>query len=775
VKGLAVSGVIRAITFHNQDNGYTIARCDAAGGDATGGSAGDAGGADAADDSAQGASGISGTAAGGAQFTVVGTLPVARVGGSYEFTGDWTEHPKYGRQFAFRSFREQTPESGDEIEAFLASGAIKGVGSKMAKLIVAEFGDETLDIIREHPERLIAVEGIGKKKLKDIVESFEEHREFAEVVLFFQQFSITPEAAMRLYKEYGAAAIDAIRENPYRIINDMHGVGFKTADGIAMKMGLAAGSEHRIKSGILYVLSRESHEGNTCLPKSELIEKSIALMDVQTEQIEDAVFSLMLEGSVQEEEVGGVPTVFLMAYYDAERGVLRELIRLINAEPKALMADTDDLIRQSEAALGLELSGSQLEAVRQSVDSSVFVITGGPGTGKTTIIKAVVDIFSHCGFKIAVAAPTGRAAKRITETTYGRASTIHRLLEYTFEDDTEHMYFGRNAENMLETDAVIIDEASMVDVMLMNALLSAIPTGARLVIVGDADQLPPVGAGNVLRDMLDSERVMSARLTELFRQAEDSMIVVNAHRIDKGEYPDLNSEGSDFFMMRRSGEAEIQSTIIDLVMRRLPGFIEDIDPMKGIQVLTPVKRGALGNASLNVELQRVLNPADNFKQEKVFGAKTFREGDRIMQIKNNYSLTWVDSQDFSEGEGVFNGDMGVIEKIDDDAGIVTVVYDGTRYVKYDYTGLDELEHAYAITVHKSQGSEFPVVVMPVFPVAPVLATRNLLYTAITRAKQMVVLVGSERRLEAMIENNSGLDRHSALKDFLIQYADVQVG
>jgi exodeoxyribonuclease V alpha subunit len=754
VSELAISGVIRAVTFHNQDNGYTIARCD---------------GAENADDAV---AGFDVGAGAGGQFTAVGILPAARVGGSYEFTGDWTEHPKYGRQFAFRSFSEQTPESGDEIEAFLASGAIKGVGPRMAKAIVEHFGDEALDIIREHPDRLIAVDGIGKKKLEGIIESFEEHREFAEIVLFFQQYSISPEAAMRLYKEYGAAAIDAIKENPYRIISDMHGVGFKTADGIAMKMGLAQSSEHRIKSGILYVLGRESADGNTCMPKSELIEKSIALMDIQTEQIEDALFSLMLEGRVTDEVVGGVPTVFLTVYYLAERGVLQELKRLMEAEPKALMADTDDLIRQSESALDIELSGSQREAVKQSVDSSVFVITGGPGTGKTTIIKAAYDIFMHCEFKIAVAAPTGRAAKRITETIGSKASTIHRLLEYTFEDDTEHMYFGRNAENMLEADAVIIDEASMVDVILMNALLSAIPTGARLVIVGDADQLPPVGAGNVLRDMLASERVMSARLTEIFRQAEGSMIVVNAHRIDRGEYPDFNTDGSDFFMTRRSGEADILNTIVDLITRRLPGFNTGLNPLRDIQVLTPVKRGGLGNANLNKELQRVLNPADNFKQEKTVGAKIFREGDRVMQIKNNYSLTWVDSEDFSEGEGVFNGDMGVIEKIDDDAGIITVVYDMTKYVKYDFTKLDELEHAYAITVHKSQGSEFPVVVMPVFPVAPTLATRNLLYTAITRAEQMVVLVGSENRLRAMIDNDSGRDRHSALKDFLIEYADV---
>jgi exodeoxyribonuclease V alpha subunit len=433
------------------------------------------------------------------------------------------------------------------------------------------------------------------------------------------------------------------------------------------------------------------------------------------------------------------------------------------------MADADGLIQGTEARSGITLSEIQKEAVKSSLHYGVFVITGGPGTGKTTIIKAIMDILSHCGLRTSIAAPTGRAAKRITETTAYPASTIHRLLEYAYGEDDENLTFGRNAENKLECDAVLIDEASMIDVLLMKALTDAIPTGARLIVVGDADQLPPVGPGNVLRDMLSSELVPHAGLTEIFRQAEESMIVVNAHRINRGEYPYLNRDTGDFFLMRR-GEQEILQSVIELCARRLPehyGF----DSGRDIQILTPVRKGLLGCVSLNKELQRVLNPPKEHKAEKNHGERVLREGDRVMQIKNNYMLKWINIQDLSEGEGVFNGDMGIVAEINEDKGVLAVIYDDCKRAEYEFVELEQLEHAYAVTVHKSQGSEFPAVIIPVFSAPPMLATRNLIYTAVTRGKSLVVLVGTEERLCAMVDNNSRRGRYSALRHFLIEAGD----
>ncbi|MDR1953360.1 MAG: ATP-dependent RecD-like DNA helicase [Clostridiales Family XIII bacterium] len=729
---LCKRGVINSIVFHNDENGYTIARVEG----------------------------------NGERFTAVGSLPGAQAGMSFEFFGHWTTHPNYGEQFAFMEYREVIPEKKDDIEIFLASGAIRGVGPKTAKAIVDQFGDETLKVMENDPGQLLRVEGIGRKKQKIISASFAEHREFAAVVLDFQQYGIAPASAMRLYREYGSAAVDAVKENPYRIIDDVFGIGFKTADAIAMKMGIEANSAYRIQASIAYILRRCTLDGHTFLPKQELIEKAVALLDVTGDEIEDGIFALTLAGDVNTAVLEGMDTVFLSVFYLAERSVCVDLIRLGTADLKTITADTDGLIRATETASGVELSDKQKEAVKESLYSGVFVITGGPGTGKTTIINAIMDIFAHCGFRTVIAAPTGRAAKRITETSGHPASTIHRLLEYTYSEDDEDMSFGRNAENRLECDAVIIDEASMIDVLLMKALAEAIPDGARLIIVGDADQLPPVGAGNVLRDMLDSEKLPFAHLTEIFRQARESMIVVNAHRIDKGEYPSFNGEDTDFYMLRRSGDQNIMRTVVNLCVNRLPAHFEHFDVLRDIQVLTPVKKGILGNINLNKELQRAINPPSNTRSEKIFGERIFREGDKVMQIRNNYMLKWVNDGDFSEGEGVFNGDMGYIEYIDDDLGTVSVVYDDTKHVVYETDRLDELEHAYAVTVHKSQGSEFPAVVIPVFGVAPTLATRNLIYTAITRGKKLVVLVGSEERLRGMIDNDRRKERHSALKFLL---------
>ena len=732
-------GIIRSVVFQNEENGYTIAR-------------------------------VSGDTQ---SFTAVGALPGVRVGQRFEFEGEWTVHPKYGEQFTISAFRELEPESKNDIEQFLASGAIRGVGPKMAQAIVSKFGEGALTIIEEQPRRLLEIEGIGEKKLADICASFKAHKTYAATVLFFSQYGISPAAAMKLYRVFEDRTIEVVKKNPYRMIDEIPGIGFKAADAIAMKMGASPDSRDRIRSGVLYILRRSVADGNTFLSKEILFERAVSLLDVTGEELDDAILDLTLEGRIDTASPGGVEAVFLTTYFLAEKWICGNISRLDKAdfgrgEIDRYVHDLESLFAQTEENLGIHLSAEQTDAVRQSIENGVFVVTGGPGTGKTTIVSAIVDVFAHCRVETVIAAPTGRAAKRITEATGHPASTIHRLLEYSYGEDGEEMRFGRTRENPLDCGAVIVDEASMIDVLLMAALTDAIPSGARLVIVGDADQLPPVGAGNVLRDLLACERVAACKLTEIFRQAETSMIVVNAHAINHGEYPILNSEDSDFFMLRRDSEPEILSAIVELCGKRLPSAY-GLDPMRDIQVLTPVRKGGLGNAALNRELQRRLNPPADSKPERIHGDRIFRVDDRVMQTRNNYRLKWVSGTDFTEGEGVFNGDMGYISAIDAENNNLSVVYDGLRHVTYDVTNLDELEHAYAVTIHKSQGSEFPAVIIPVFAVPPILATRNLIYTAVTRGKRLVVLVGSEGRLRHMVDNNWSSKRWSALGDFLREH------
>jgi exodeoxyribonuclease V alpha subunit len=731
-----ISGTIRAIVFYNADNGYCVLRL---------GRARDT-------------------------VTAVGSLPGAREGLPVDLTGAWKTHPRFGEQFAFTSYEQREPGNAGELELFRASGVIKGIGPKTARLIVEKFGEASLEVLEKEPAKLKSIEGIGEKKSKQIAESYREHKEFGAVVLHFQQYGIPPQAAMKFYREYGVSAVTVVNENPYRLVSEVYGIGFKTADQIAMRLGFAENSEKRIKSAVLYLLRDGARrDGSTCLPRTLLLERAVKLIDVMSEEVEDAVFSLVLEGLVYEADINGVPCLFPAVYFEAEREVCADLMRLmqsINIQP------LEDRISELQTRKGLALSEEQAEAVRQSLLSGVFVLTGGPGTGKTTIMGAILDILTHEDEAPLVAAPTGRAAKRIQETTGYPAVTIHRLLEYTYGEDDEQMMFGRTRENPLGCKNVIIDEASMVDVLLMRALTAAIPDGARLILVGDADQLPPVGAGNVLRDILDSGRVPSFHLTEIFRQAAQSMITVNAHRINRGEMPVVNEADSDFFILRREEEERILQGLLDLITTRLPAKYGELDPLRDMQVLTPVKRGILGNRSLNAQLQQLLNPPSHGKAERKFGERTFRTGDKVMQMRNNYGLSWKSSADLSEGEGVFNGDIGFVRSIDPDMGTVTVVFDEVRHVVYDGETLEDLDHAYAVTVHKSQGSEFPIILMPVFPVPPMLASRNLLYTAVTRGKRLVVLVGRERVLEAMVENSHVSDRYSGLRSFLEKYADI---
>ena len=722
-------GTITEIIFHNEENGYTIGVMET-------------------DDE---------------MFTVVGCLPSCVKGTSYKLRGTFKVHPTYGEQFAFTEFEEVLPTGIAGIEGFLASGVIKGIGPKTAAAIVDQFGEHTFEIMEEEPEKLALVSGIGPKKAAVIAESFAAHREFAQVSMYFQEFGISADYALKLYKIYGADAVELVKENPYRLTSEVYGIGFRKADTIAHKMGFAEDSPFRINSGRKYGLTFYASEGSTYVPQQELCEKVGNLLELSSELVYENLVEMAFEGEVNVDTIEGRPVVYLYAYYYAEKKICRNLAAIENASLKSLTVDVDSMIQMTERQSGIELSGTQRYAVRSAVTRSISVITGGPGTGKTTIINSIINILESSGMKVAISAPTGRAAKRITETSGHPAYTVHRLLEYYYSESDDSMHFGRTEENPLDYDAVIVDEASMLDLMLTQGLTDAVRPGTRLILVGDVDQLPSVGAGNVLRDIIESEYVHTVMLKDIFRQAEESMIVVNAHRINQGEKPYVNSRDKDFFFMERQNENQMVDLIVELVTGRLAAYYEGIDSVRDIQVLTPVKKGVLGSIALNKALQDTLNPPSEEKDEKRFGERVFRVGDKVMQIKNNYQIGWRKRRDFSEGEGIFNGDVGYIESIDREYNTMTVVFDEDRVVQYEFSMLDELELAYAVTVHKSQGSEFPIVVMPVSWFPPVLATRNLLYTAVTRGKKVVVLVGMENRMNAMIENNRIAMRYSGLK------------
>ena len=752
------NGILREIIFHNNENGYTVAvfETEVGGSEAEGGAPEESGNLEA-----------EGAAPDGEEFsdifTIVGNIPMATAGKSYTIRGEFVEHPVYGEQFKVKEFADRMPSTREGIREFLASGALKGIGQKTAAALVATFGEDTFRIIEEEPEKLTRVSGIGKKTAKRISVAFAEQRGFARVSLELQQYGIGGAYALRLYSVYGADVMRILEENPYRLIDDFYGIGFVKADRIAEKNGMKKDDPFRIMSGIRYTLSYFAGEGNTYMPEDRLCEEAVKILDVPMDLIRDKIEAMVFKELLQVEMIDGQRVVYLIAFYMAEQRVSKHLRLLKNAALKRIAGSPSQLIKRTEAATGILLSENQKHAVETSLDMGVSVITGGPGTGKTTIINSIIEIFEDSGLVTMIAAPTGRAAKRITETSGHQASTIHRLLEYSYSEGEDAMRFGRNENNPLECDAVIVDEASMIDLMLMDALVRAISPGTRLIIVGDDDQLPSVGPGNVLRDIIQSEYIYCTRLTEIFRQARESMIVVNAHRINKGEYPDCNAKGKDFFLLRRNNENEMQTTIRELCLKRLPDYYEEISPVRDIQVLTPVRKGNLGTLSLNVQLQEILNPAGSDKEEKLYGDRLFREGDKVMQIRNNYELKWKDLQAEDEGEGIFNGDVGFITSINKEDGKLTVVFDGSRFVTYQFSQLDELELAYAVTVHKSQGSEFPIVILPVSWFPPVLATRNLLYTAVTRGKMAVVLVGSENKLHGMVDNNRISQRFSGLR------------
>lgn len=723
------TGTITEIIYYNKENAYTIALAESE----------------------------------AEQFTAVGYLPGAEKGRTFLFRGAWKTHSSYGEQFVYTAYEEQMPTTDQGILSFLSSGLLKGIGKKTAAVIVKRFGADTFRIIEAEPARLMEIPGIGEAKARAVTEAFQAHKEFAQITLYFQQYGVSAGYAMKLYEVYGSDTIAAVEENPYQLVNDVFGIGFRKADAIAEKMGVDRNSEYRLKSGVMYGLWTYVNDGHTFVPQKLFCEQTAELLETGAEKIYETVVEMAFEGDIRVDSLEGRAVVYLESYWRAEQNVCAKLMELNRATLSCINADVGNLIKMTENETGIYLSDNQKHAVVSCLQNGVSVITGGPGTGKTTIINTIINIFKQGNLATAIAAPTGRAAKRITETSGHPASTIHRLLEYYYSEGEDVMRFGKNAEEQLDFQAIIIDEASMIDIILMNGLLAAIRPGTRLIVVGDADQLPSVGAGNVLRDILESELIHAVKLTEIFRQAKESLIVVNAHRINKGEYPDINSKDKDFFLVRRNGEKDILTTIKDLCVRRLPSFYTDCDAVKDMQVMTPARKGVLGSVNLNKELQAVLNPPAAEKREKKLGDRLFREGDKVMQIKNNYQLEWKRLDDYSQGEGMFNGDVGFVEVVDAEFGELSVLFDDGKYVRYEFSQLDELELAYAVTVHKSQGSEFPIVIMPVSWFPPMLATRNLLYTAVTRAKRAVVLVGQESRMCAMIDNNRIVERYSGLR------------
>lgn len=696
--------------------------------------------------------------------TAVGVLPHVKEGQNLKITGSWVNHSQFGKQFKVEECEEILPTSKDGIEKYLSSGIIQGIGPVTAKKIVNKFGENTLNILDNNIERLKEIEGIGKKKLETIIDSYREQRELKNITIFLQTHGLSVNQCLKIYKKYGASSVDTVKNNPYILCDEISGIGFKTSDKIARSLGIEVDSPFRIQSGIRYVINEFCANGHTFMPKDELIKEASNVLTVSGDIIEENIKNAALDRKIKLEKVNDKEGVFTIPNYYCELGITNRILTLAISNFQDISVDVDHLILQFEKKNNITFAESQKDAIISAFQNGIEIITGGPGTGKTTIIKCIIEIFETCGLKVLLGAPTGRAAKRMSESTGKEATTIHRMLDMGVFEKEESVFVTNAEEHSLEADVVIIDEASMIDITLMNALLKSIKVGTRLIIVGDVDQLPSVGAGNVLNDFIESGFTKVVRLKEIFRQGKESMIVVNAHKINKGEMPKLNEKGTDFFFIRNDIQEGILNTIIDLINTRLPKFNSNWDKLKSIQVLVPMKKGVLGVTNLNEKIQNVLNPKAPYKKEKEFRSMIFREGDKVMQIKNNYSLKWtrIAGKGEHEGAGVFNGDMGFIENIDLEGKKLSIIFDDERKVIYDFMYLDELDLAYAITIHKSQGSEFPVVIIPAYMGAPLLMNRNLLYTGITRAKEMVVVVGIPKALKYMVDNTRSMERYSSL-------------
>ena len=694
---------------------------------------------------------------GSGHTSAVGTLPFLSPGEHVILDGELVEHRDYGEQIRVDSYELTRPETKSGVERYLGSGLIRGIGPRTAKRIVAHFGAETLDMLESEPHRLTEIPGIGRKKARQIAESFAEQNETRMTLIFLQSAGLTPSMSMKVYRAYGAQSEAVLKRNPYRLADEIDGVGFQTADRIAQGMGFAANSPERLCSGALYVLNESvGRMGHTYLPVEELVDRAAEVLGVERELAGHMVRKLILENRLVEDDVDGARAVYLPKLYQVECEAANLLMqRLREGRGGGIDRDAaESEIREYEREEGVHLSEQQREAVALAVCGGLTVVTGGPGTGKTTSINCILRILEARG-TVELCAPTGRAAKRMSEATGRPARTIHRLLEYSGDIGD----FQKDEDDPIRADAVIVDEMSMVDIFLMRSLLKAVRPGAKLVLVGDADQLPSVGAGNVLRDVIASGAVPVMRLTEIFRQGRESHIVVNAHRINRGEYPIIQNRNTDFFLERKDSAQAAAESVAALVQRRLPKYL-GVDSLRGIQVMAPMKKGPLGVLQLNAMLQAALNPPGRDKPELTRGECVFRLGDKVMQIRNNYDLEWTRGGE--TGEGVFNGDIGYIAQLSRADRELVVEFDDGRRAEYDDSMLDELEHSFCISVHKSQGSEFDAVVLPLVSGPPMLMTRNLLYTAVTRARRLAVIVGREDCVRRMVDNNRILHRYSAL-------------
>lgn len=731
----SITGYIDHIIFRNEDNGYTVMVLK-------GGSEED-------------------------ELTCVGSFPVVTQGASVELEGNFTQHPVYGKQFQAVRLTEKMPEDALAMERYLGSGAIKGIGAALAGRIVRHFGDDTFQIVENEPERLFEVKGISEKKAREIAMQIAEKSDMRKAMMFLQKYGISLNLGAKIYQKYGDSVYSVLQENPYRLADDISGVGFKIADEIAYRIGIHTDSDYRIKSGMVYTLLQATGEGHVYLPKDELFQRAAELLGVDSSYMEKHLVDLAMDRKIVQKEQGDQILIYPAQYYYLELNtarMLRELDIFCPEDEKIV----ERRIVQIEKETGTVLDEMQKKAVQEAAGHGLLILTGGPGTGKTTTINAIIRYFEGEGAEIRLAAPTGRAAKRMTEATGYEAQTIHRLLELSGmpEDDREGqpIHFERNAENPLETDVIIIDEMSMVDIHLIHSLLMAVTAGTRLILVGDENQLPSVGPGNVLRDIIRSGQFPVVELKKIFRQASESDIVVNAHKINKGEQVEINNKSRDFFFLKRYDADIIIRVVIALIQEKLPKYVE-AKPFE-IQVLTPMRKGLLGVERLNQILQRYLNPPDASKKEKEIGQGLFREGDKVMQVRNNYQLEWEIRGRYGipieKGVGVFNGDTGIIKTINEFAETAEVEFEDGRWAEYSFKQLDELELAYAVTIHKSQGSEYPAVIIPLLSGPRMLMNRNLLYTAVTRARKCVTVVGSEETFRDMIRNEKQQRRYSSL-------------